>query len=281
MKEKNKIKAQAFLKLIRFYETEYLFFDKIKEYDKEKLLGGKYIYLTEVNHWLKSNYIEDKYTKMERLHPGYKSSFYADQIIKDVLYLKIGYLTDEEYRKIGFYITESKTDYLIMDMRNCAGGSVEAAIRIAELFIMKGEICSLHYLKGTQTFHSKKESVRQFKNIYIMTNQYTMSSAEILIMAMAMNQNNVYIVGCETYKKNIGQKVLTLKRDSIRFSYSAFEWRVHGFGIGNLYPFLLNEERMIELTFTADYNDYILQIYNHIRGVSSADNTSSRVVHGD
>lgn len=266
---KRKLPAKILSKLLAFYENEYLYFDKIADYKKTIITSQKRVDLAALNQWLKNNYPGDKYTKIttfdKKTAKRMNDSFLSDIIIEDVQYIRIKFFTEEIANKTTELIRTTTAGCLVFDLRDSAGGSIEAAAKIADLLVPQGEICTLHGKNGIQKIMSSNKA-REFKKIFLMVNKNTMSSAEVLLMALALDLSNVFIIGNETYMKNIGQKSLLLKKKRLMFSFSAFEWKVHDMTIADFYDMLRKTNSMIRLRANADYNEYISKIVYLITG---------------
>lgn len=217
----------------------------------------------EFNKWLRALIKQDHFTRIVhncKNEPG----LFKDIIIEDVMYLRTNYFSMQSSQEIFMAIKDCNQKFLIIDLRNNAGGSVEAMVEIADLLLGKCEICALHLLNSKKVYYSD-EKYKQFDKIFLMTNNKTMSSAEILAMTLVMNLDNTYVVGTETYKKSVGQISIKDKRGRFIFSFTAFKWKVKDKTIFDFFGNIKNQNRMISVSEDADYNDYIKKIVDNIQ----------------
>lgn len=264
-----KIKNSMVDEFLKRYEEDYLYFNRIEDYDNKRaeILQNKIINLSELNIWLYKNVPSDPYTKFIFRGQNKVDLFY-DYIFFNSLYIKTSYFDHSIANNIIKLIVQKQEKYLILDLRDNCGGSIEAAIAIIDCLVDPGVICSLDYRKKTILYRSEKNKI-QFEKIYIFTNKNTMSSAELLTMSLILSNDNAYMVGNDTYRKGIGQISLFDRRTNINFSFSAFEWKIKGKSIDELYEEALIKGRILEVDEEAGYNDYMQVINAELESDSS------------
>jgi carboxyl-terminal processing protease len=100
---------------------------------------------------------------------------------------------------------------LIIDIRDNPGGTLEGAVKVANLFLEKGVIVSAKGRKNDSLFvHSADANdITKGLPIVIIVNKYSASAAEIFAGAMQDN-NRAIIVGTSTYGKGLIQTVIPL-----------------------------------------------------------------------
>lgn len=100
---------------------------------------------------------------------------------------------------------------LIIDIRNNPGGTLEGAVKVANLFLERGVIVSAKGRKNDSLFvHSADANdITKGLPIVIIVNKYSASAAEIFAGAMQDN-NRAIIVGTSTYGKGLIQTVIPL-----------------------------------------------------------------------
>jgi len=98
---------------------------------------------------------------------------------------------------------------LIMDLRNCSGGDVDAALAIADMFISNSNLLTIKYKDQSRdkTYKAKAGvSVSARIPVVILVNGNTASSSEILASTMKDN-GRATLIGTKTYGKGIMQSV--------------------------------------------------------------------------
>ena len=113
---------------------------------------------------------------------------------------------------------------LIIDLRNNGGGIVEEATNMADMMVEKDK--TLLITKGKndkeEITKSEKEKVINLP-IVILVNENTASSSEILAAAVKENNENVKIVGTNTYGKGVIQTIFSLTDGSgIKLTTNAY-----------------------------------------------------------
>lgn len=124
---------------------------------------------------------------------------------------------------------------VILDFRDNAGGIVDEAISISELFLKKDNIIMRSYNK------TDKETVIKSKNkkpiemeIVILVNENSASATEIV--TAALQENNVAtVVGTKSYGKGIMQELMPLFEGALKVTVEEFKTpegnKIHGEGI--------------------------------------------------
>ena len=114
---------------------------------------------------------------------------------------------------------------LVIDLRDCGGGDVLAALQIADLFISNSELLRIVYKDKSknQTINATRGLTYSAKiPIAILTNGYTASASEILAATMRDN-GRATIVGNKTYGKGVMQGVsLPGSQDQYKYTMAYF-----------------------------------------------------------
>ena len=76
------------------------------------------------------------------------------------------------------------------------------------------------------TYYSDANIVK-FKRIFVLTNEHTASSSELLALGLKKNLPNVTIVGRPTYGKGVGQTVYENKSKKYLIYLVSFYWNVN------------------------------------------------------
>lgn len=157
-------------------------------------------------------YLRDEYSNI--INDDAKESYFKE-LNKNTAYMKITNFSTIS-RKILFENEDNlkKYDYLILDLRDNGGGYLSEAYKMADLFLPKGDIICTEKARNpvfSKTYKAKNEQSLNYKHIYILQNENTASSAEVMINALKENLENLTIVGKKSYGKGIGQAEFRLK----------------------------------------------------------------------
>lgn len=168
--------------------------------------------------------------------------------VKDVLVLQdgIGYIriTDFQQNTAGDLekalrqLEKEKLSGLILDLRNNAGGLLDASIFVAEKFLPKDTvIVAMRGRAKTQEdiFKSKNRRPRLDFSIVVLVNKGSASASEIVAAAIKDNKRGI-IVGTPTFGKGSVQTVIPMRDDSaVRLTTSRYYTpsgeQIHGVGI--------------------------------------------------
>lgn len=106
----------------------------------------------------------------------------------------------------------SKYSKIIIDMQDNYGGDTKALYHMADSFLPKGKVLSVDKMRFfSKTYKSKNNDDLEYKQIVILQNKNSASSAENFIAALKDNLPNVTTIGEKTFGKGIGQCTLPLK----------------------------------------------------------------------
>ncbi len=124
-----------------------------------------------------------------------------------------------QFEKAAQKIIESKTDKIILDLRNNPGGLLNKAQEIAGWFLEKGLIVLIEDFSENerQEKEYKAKGNAKFSNykIIVLINQGTASAAEILAAALKENRPDVKLIGERTFGKGSVQEALEVKGGSL------------------------------------------------------------------
>lgn len=108
---------------------------------------------------------------------------------------------------------KAKLAGLILDLRNNPGGYMDAALRIADMFIADGVIMSIRGRSTpTQTFRASGEGEHFSFPICVMVNGSSASASEIVSGAL-QDHDRAVVLGTRTFGKGLVQSVQTLEHD--------------------------------------------------------------------
>ena len=152
---------------------------------------------------------------------------------------RIGYIRLQQFgEKSGTEITDAlssiagKTDGLILDLRNNAGGLLNVAIQICDLFINKGElIVSTKGRKGKvirEFFATHDPIIKSGYPVVVLINRNSASASEILAGCLQDHQCAV-IIGEQSWGKGTVQDVIPMQRgeSALKLTTRSY-WRPSG-----------------------------------------------------
>lgn len=151
---------------------------------------------------------------------------------QNIYYISLNMFTQNAIKQVESLLTKAKdTSYrgVILDLRNNSGGLLNAVVEIAGLFIEKGKLVVTTKDKHdteTDRYITKRNPVANGNiPIFIITNNYTASAAEILAGCLRVHSSAkddtktkehrplVFIVGTRTFGKGSVQEVIPISND--------------------------------------------------------------------
>jgi len=151
-----------------------------------------------------------KLTRAAFLLPAIESRMLADK----VGYLNVDALSPELVKQVAGAVQQLQKDgalKLMLDMRNCATGSPEDGIALANLFLNKGRIA---YMVGQkvprQNFEADPAKAITTLPVAVLTNRGTADAAEIAAAAL-MDNKRAQVVGERTYGDAALRKAITME----------------------------------------------------------------------
>lgn len=142
-------------------------------------------------------------------------------------------------------------EYLIVDLRNNCGGTLNACVRLCNRLMPESEIVSLSFNEGIKPLYSNK-TYRAFKKIYIIVNKHSASSSEIFALSMLLSNKYVSVIGADTYHKNIGQSNYVNNTYCFQLRLSTYTWSVKGKGIDYLTKNIIEVDDHCVLSYIAN-----------------------------
>lgn len=143
---------------------------------------------------------------------------------------KIGYMIIDKFNQTVYdqfkkqlnSIEKDNIDGLIIDLRNNTGGYLNAASKMAELFLKDGKtIYSLNEKSGNKIYEDKTLESRSYP-ISVLVNGNTASASEILAAALR-DSYGAKLVGSKTYGKGKVQKTSKLSNGTM-YKYTSAKW---------------------------------------------------------
>ena len=143
---------------------------------------------------------------------GENWSFYSDPVNK-IAYIRITQFTGttfDELRKAMWDLVDTGLNGLVLDLRFNPGGRMDAAIRIADLFVPEGRIVSM---KGRtvseQSWDAHKRGTLPDFPMIVLVNGQSASASEIVTGALKDN-NRAVVLGTRSFGKGKVQDVKQL-----------------------------------------------------------------------
>lgn len=145
------------------------------------------------------------------LHDGESQTFLFDPKNK-VGYLRVLTFSGSTAKDVSDAVQAMKKQGmrgLILDLRFCPGGLLQAAVETADLFLTKGTIVSIKGKGMQRTMKAKKESLGDFPMV-VLLNNHTASAAEIVAGALRDNER-AKLLGNRTFGKGSVQSIIHVK----------------------------------------------------------------------
>lgn len=184
----------------------------------------------------------------------------SNWINDDHLYVKIdffSYLTDTEFLRVIKAVENSKDKTLIIDVRGNFGGDLDSAMNIIDYLTGNGYIGEWDSpLDEPYPYYSDGDFI-SFKEIFIMTDDESASSSEVIALGITEYVENSYIIGETTYGKGVGQ----VSMNNLKYEYALFVVNAY-WNINDLNIHEVGIEPDIEL-IDASYEDYINAILTY------------------
>ncbi len=145
-----------------------------------------------------------------------QSTVKMSELEGNIAYIKIvsfGSTTVDEYKSVLQELNERGIKKIILDLRDNLGGSLDAAVGVAETIVPKGKIIDVKYRdsKYNVTYNSTKEKTD--KTYIVLVNGGTASSSEILASAI-QDSGAGKLLGTKTYGKAVIQGTYPLTNGS-------------------------------------------------------------------
>jgi len=146
-----------------------------------------------------------------------RADIQAESCNFDILNWDVAYITIEEFNlstasEVAKYLNAMKiTGYnkLILDLRNNTGGYVDQAVYVARNFVPSGVITTLKYKDSDKDTEYRSYLKENPYKMVVLVNENSASSAEIL--AGALQDSGIKLIGKNTYGKGVFQNTYNLK----------------------------------------------------------------------
>lgn len=132
-------------------------------------------------------------------------------------------------KKLSKIIRQNRDkEYLIVDLRHSAGGSVKNCAALCNMLLPKCDIFTQNFKNRTVTYLSDEDSFK-FKKVFVLVDKFTASSSEIFAYSLKTHLKNCVLIGEPTYGKTVGQDIITNKKYGFILSVVSFKWHIDGF----------------------------------------------------
>ena len=161
-------------------------------------------------------------------------------------------------------LMEQGAKALIMDLRDNPGGWVDDAVKVADLFLDKGEVASLRYRDGSEETYTTRDGKVDLP-VVLLVNENSASASEILAGCL-QDRERATIVGTTTYGKGVVQWVLPIGDRGAGMQLTIAQYftpngnEVHKVGITPDVEAIMPEELVSEMYDIGDLNDPQLKV---------------------
>lgn len=223
-----------------------------------------------IAHMLK--YHEDPYLTIEvgwlkqliRQYHFNKKSYVVDIKFDCLFYCQLDIINEKNVCHILESISQAKQTYIVIDLRTCSGGRIDACIQLLSHFL-SGDYLKLHYAHKTIVYSNDAQPKYLPMKMMVWVSKNTISAAEILAYALRAKYKNCVLIGTKTKQKQSGQTTYVDIKSRMSFTFSTFTWTIPGV-VKNLNdfinldndtnkPFLTDDDYWHE---TLKYMDYVV-----------------------
>jgi|LSQX01.2.fsa_nt_gb tetratricopeptide (TPR) repeat protein len=226
-------------RVANFIKYNYLYLDKIKNFDtiSNRFLSNKEVTVDEIKSFVESirnkndlfTYVIDGDLYDEMVSFDLNNTIVEKHIDKNTVFLQFNMFTSStgyKFREIVEDIENPEETNLIIDLRDNPGGLLAESNEMLDLLLPECTTSYLIYRDGyIEDYISDRNQVK-FKNIFIMVNENSASSSEVLALGLKKYLDNVYIVGRPTLGKGVGQIVYENKAKKYMIYLVSFYWNV-------------------------------------------------------
>lgn len=169
--------------------------------------------------------------------------------LKDgIAYIRISSFSDTTAADFGNYLRDLELQGargVVVDLRDNAGGVVDAAVKVADLLLGEGVVTYMENQQGEKRYYKSAAGATNIPFI-LLVNGNSASSSEIVAAAVKDNVEDA-LVGTTTYGKGIVQEILPLEEgDAIKLTimqyFSPKGNSIHEVGVEPDYVVELQEE---------------------------------------
>jgi len=255
---KKYINKDVIIQCIEYYEDNDVFLKIDDSYNsfKNDLLSKKRISYQDMQNFL-TNTRGSSFTFFKKYNPFLYKAFHGRSINNDIehtfpfqnsICIKPNFQDFSQNKKLIKLLNENMDkQYLIIDLRHSSGGSIKTCANLCNILLPKCEIFTQKFKNKIITYVSD-ENYYKFKKVFILVDQFTASSSEILAYSLKMQLDNSFLIGSKTFGKMCGQDIITNKKHRFIFSIVSFLWHIKDFSY---------EDTKISKPSTEDYMEEV------------------------
>jgi hypothetical protein len=224
------------VELVNFISQAYLYFNEIDNFEEKskEFITKKDFNFDDVKQYIEAIKADDDVFTVcvdeNSLEYGYKEEqIETKDLGKDAVYIKIKSFTEDvgdKFIEEADKIENSEDKTLVIDLRDNGGGFIISANDILDYLLPR---CLMNYYisrSGDMLPVYSNDDYKEFKQILILVNENTASSAELLALGLKKHLKNTTVIGRTTLGKGVGQ--LVYRDDDKKFSVYlvSFYWNV-------------------------------------------------------
>lgn len=224
-----RIKKETAQACIQMYEKKELILemDELYHYKKTQLLDNKFIRIEDLKGFIETTRRTPDTCLYEDQEKEEPSPLICDIKYGKVLYYKFHIFNRYTIKRIVTHLQANRSrDYLILDLRDNKGGSVEACFELLNNLSRNCELFTLRFKNKKEVYYSDNKCIN-FKKIYVLVNENTSHASEILAQSLVHNSDNITIVGGRTSGYKMGHEDFVLKDYEIKLKLSSYSWHVN------------------------------------------------------
>ena len=240
LKKKNKPLAWQ---IADFVESNYLYSGNVKDMNLklEEFKGMQDADGAKVSNFIDSIRLKDdiftfclsgeEYDWYRELEEGKTVSY--RQILskskKNIHYFDIEYFglnTANQFIDVAETIPDKDRSILVLDLLDNGGGDLNSCMEMLDYLLGSCVVGNLIYRDGTTAPYYSDDDAVTFEHIYILVNENTASSSELLTLGLKKYLANVTVIGQPTFGKGVGQTVFESEKDRIAVLLVNFYWNV-------------------------------------------------------
>jgi len=238
-KELDKRKLPEAKQIADFVKDNYLYIDKVKNFDKKtkNFISTKNVSMKDIDLYIKS--VREKNDKFTFVISGKDYDYMmksekankleTKELDNNIFYVRISSFTENtsnDFRKKIISIKKHETKNLVIDLRDNGGGLADQSNEILDFLLPACTTSYLIYRDGYIDSYYSDANMVKFKKIFVLTNEYSASSSEILTLGLKKFLPNVTIVGRPTFGKGVGQSVYENKKKKYMIFLVSFYWNI-------------------------------------------------------
>ena len=237
--ELNKTKLPEAERIIDFVKDNYLYISKDKNFDdKSKVfIKDKNVTVEDIQNYIDS--VRMKNDEFTFVVSGKDYDYIAQEDVTNQIsyyefdsstfYIRINSFTPStgsDFKKALKEVKDPKNTNLIIDLRGNSGGLIYASADILDYLLPE---CTTSYIidrNGYIDSYYSNENQISFRNILILVDENSASSAELLTLGLKKYLSNVVVIGRPTFGKGVGQNVYEDKSKKYMIFLVSFYWNV-------------------------------------------------------